>query len=284
MKRAVASTNEIIDFNLLDDVLLAPRNRSDEIMRVLTARGFDSIGPAVEYAFQQLRFPHLLPTLAVLPESEVIAALQSAMNASGNSQHLADMALNPRRTEFAMLRFRSAGADGAGWTAFLKRLQGAARQAGFGNLIAAGIVGAVRELVENLDIHSEAPDSGIVGYAFSDDSFEFVIADSGIGLLDSLRPCPDYAHLDDHGDALLTALTDGESRFGRNKNHGHGFRQLFVALADLYGSLRFRSGDHRLEIMGNSPNLPTATVSQTAIFQGFMAWVACRPAFPKISA
>lgn len=267
----------VIDFSVLDDVLLAPRNRSDQIRRMLATRTIDAIGPAVEYALQYPRFSEVLPALEALPESDVTTALLSVLRCDDRSRHLRASSFDPLRVEFAMLGYRESAMDGAGWVAYLQRLKNAAKQGGFGDSTAKGLVGAVKELVENVDLHSETPDSGVIGYGFTDQSFEFVIADTGIGVLASLRRCTDYEHLADHGDALLTALTDGESRFGRKTNHGRGFRQLFVALAALYGSLRFRSGNHRLEIEGNSPNLPTSKVSQSVTYKGFMASVTCRP-------
>lgn len=271
-----------ISFTVLDDALLAAPDRADHIRQVLVSRPVAGLGPALEYAFQQARYPAILPVLASLPPSATSNALLQVLLPAGQSRQLHSTSFDPLTVEFAMLRYRDSALEGTGWVAYLQRLKNAAKRSGFGDSTAKGLVGAVKELVENVDLHSEAPDSSVVGYASGDHAFEFAIADTGIGVLESLRRCSDYEHLSDHGDALHTALTDGESRFGRNTNHGRGFRQIFVALADLYGSLRFRSGDHRLEIEGRSPNLPTATVSQTSVYQGLMVWVACRPAPPRI--
>lgn len=275
---------ETIDFAVLDDVLLAPPNRHLSIKRLLEMRSIEGIGPAMEYAMQQPRYADILPAVGSLPCSLATAVLRSALPDNDRPEQISAESFAPLQVEFAALRYRDSLPERAGWVVFLKRLQAAARQVGFGSSTSAGLVGAVKELVDNIDIHSQAPDSGIVGYSFDNSIFEFVIADAGIGVLTSLRQCQDYAHLRDHGDALLTALTEGESRFGRHTNHGYGFRQLFVSLAHLHGSLRFRSGDHRLEIMGNSPSLPIANIAQTSYLQGFMAWVACRPASPGFGA
>lgn len=266
---------DTINFAVLDDVLLAPPTRYSNIKQLLKARSIDGIGPAAEYAIQQSRYTDILPAVDCLPESLATASLNPILKQHNHSQSLS---LEPLHTEFAALRSRDLLPERAGWVVFLKRLEGAARRVGFGNSMSAGFVGAVKELVDNVDLHSEAPNSGVVGYSFHGNTFEFVIADSGMGTLASLRKCAEYSHLCDHGDALVTALTDGESRFGRHTNHGLGFRQLFVSLAQLQGSLRFRSGDYRLEISGTSPTLPIARVLQTSYLQGFMAWIACRSA------
>lgn len=269
-----------ISFAVLDDALLALPDRTDGIRQVLASRPVAGIGPAIEYALQRSQYPAILPALESLPTSETTDALLQILRPASQSKQLHSTSFDPLSVEFAMLRHRDSALDGAGWTAYLQRLKNAVKRAGFSDSTAKGLVGAVKELAENVDLHSEAPESGVIGYAFADHLFEFAIADTGIGVLESLRRCPDYEQLADHGDALFTALTDGESRFGRTTNHGWGFRQLFVALASLYGSVRFRSGDHRLEIEGRSPNLPTATVAQTATYQGFMVAVSCRTIDP----
>jgi anti-sigma regulatory factor (Ser/Thr protein kinase) len=248
----------------------------DQIRRLLATRTINAVGPALEYALQQPRCNHVLPTLDTLPATEVITALRSAMYAAEESRHLSDTALNPRRAEFAILRSRDGDAERPGWIAYLKRLQAAACQAGFDNGTAAGLAGAVHELVDNVDSHSDAIESGIVGYAYDQGRFEYVVGDSGIGVLASLHKNPQYRRLSDHGQALQTALTDGESRFGRGTGHGLGFRSIFVALAHLNGSLRFRSGDHRLQIDGNGPNLPAALLAQTVLYKGLIVSVVCR--------
>lgn len=274
----------VINFTVLDDALLAPQDRISSIRQVLASRPISAIGPALEYALQQPRYPAILPELELLPASATTHALIQALRPTGQTKQLHSTSFDPLSVEFVMSRYRDAALEGTGWVAYLQRLKNAVKRSGFSDSTAKGLVGAVKELVENVDLHSEAPDTGVIGYAFTDHMFEFVIADTGIGVLESLRRCPDYEHLADHGDALHTALTDGESRFGRNTNHGRGFRQLFVALADLYGSLRFRSGNHRLEIDGSSPSLPTATIAQTASYQGLMVAVSCRTVLPEIPA
>jgi hypothetical protein len=52
-----------------------------------------------------------------------------------------------------------------------------------------------------------APHEGIVAFQGSNDEFEFVVADSGVGMLASLRRSPHYASFVDTGKALRLALT-----------------------------------------------------------------------------
>jgi hypothetical protein len=120
------------------------------------------------------------------------------------------------------------------------------------------------------------PASGIAAFRAGSGQFEFAVADGGMGVLDSLRSGPDYAHLGDHGEALQLALTDGVSRFGPQAKRGGGFRPIFVGLANLSGSLRFHSGDHAVVIDGRKIDSMAAKTAQKAHLQGFLASVACR--------
>jgi len=142
---------------------------------------------------------------------------------------------------------------------------------------AQGLVGALCEIEENVHLHSQRAHDGLVGYRATQEEFEFVVADNGIGVLQSLRQSPRYGNLRDSGTAIKLALTDGESRLSHQKSgHGYGFHGLFVGLANLNGELRFRSDDHSLTIDGTSPSLMAARLSQTVRLQGFVASIVCR--------
>jgi anti-sigma regulatory factor (Ser/Thr protein kinase) len=166
--------------------------------------------------------------------------------------------------------------DETAWVGFGLAAQKAVIAAGFHRRIAAQFAGALGEMVSNIHEHSGAAASGLAAFRAGSREFEFVVADGGMGVLDSLRSCPDYAHLDDHGEALQLALTDGVSRFGPQAKRGGGFRPIFVGLANLSGSLRFRSGDHALVIDGRRINSMAAKMAQKAHLKGFLVSVACR--------
>src|ERR1043165_8062213 len=118
--------------------------------------------------------------------------------------------------------------------------------------------------------------SGIVAFSAVDRTFEFVAADHGIGVLNSLPSAPDYATLADHGTALQLALTDGVSRYGKEAKRGKGFRLLAIGLANLTGSLRFRTGDHALTIEDQTIDLMLSKTAQKVELKGFLISVACR--------
>jgi anti-sigma regulatory factor (Ser/Thr protein kinase) len=166
-------------------------------------------------------------------------------------------------------------ADTATWTAFGVAAQKAAVAAGFTNKVAGQLVGAILEMQSNIYEHSEAPQTGILTFRVAPGVFEFVVADQGIGVLESLRSGAAHASLADHGTALQLTLTEGCSRFGDGVGRGLGFRPLFVGLANLRGSLRFRSGDHALTIDGDHPNLVMARLIQKPPLRGFFASVRC---------
>ena len=162
------------------------------------------------------------------------------------------------------------------WTGFLMKAKRAGREvSGLPRATSGQLVGAMEELENNVHEHSEATDTGIVAYNAAPGIFEFVVADRGIGILESLRRCTDHSGLVDEGAALEAALTDGVSRYGEGCRRGYGFRPIFTGLVSLFGELRFRSGDHAITMHGTGPNVSTARIAQKAPIDGFLASVAC---------
>jgi hypothetical protein len=137
------------------------------------------------------------------------------------------------------------------------------------------LVAAMAELQDNIHEHSDAPGTGILAFRTAPGVFEFVAADRGIGVLGSLRRSRRFAALLDHGAALEAAVADGTSRFDNDGRRGHGFRPIFLGLMNLYGSLRFRSGDYALLMDGTSLGPGTAQVAQKPFIDGFFASIRC---------
>ncbi|WFU24986.1 hypothetical protein QA649_01675 [Bradyrhizobium sp. CB1717] len=165
--------------------------------------------------------------------------------------------------------------EAARWTSFKLEAHKAALAAGFPSQAVSRLMGAMGEIADNVLEHSNAAATGFVVFSGRPGSFEFAIADDGIGALASLRSNPEYAHLTDEGDALQCALTDGESRFGKAAQRGTGFSTLFRSLVNMNASLRFRSGDHALSMQGTSPTLVNAHVARKPRASGFMVSVHC---------
>ncbi len=160
-------------------------------------------------------------------------------------------------------------------TGFKLEAQRAAGAVGFPRKLAAQLVGAFEEIQCNVYDHSGASASGLAAYRATARRFEFAVSDGGRGVLASLRSCPDYAHLTDHGAALVLMLKDGVSRYGKGTSHGNGFRDLFRGLANMNGELRFRSGDQAVTIDGVNPRSMPATTSEKVPLVGFVASVIC---------
>ena len=163
------------------------------------------------------------------------------------------------------------------WYYFCKAIQKAAIAAKLPTKNAQELVAATRELVANIYDHSNASKSGIVGFSTSPYGLEIVIADQGIGVLESLRTSAEFSSLRDSGEALEAALIDGTSRFGKTSGHGGGFRALFRGLINISSALRFRSGNHALDISGISPGAGTGRISQKVQLSGFVVSISCTP-------
>jgi hypothetical protein len=158
--------------------------------------------------------------------------------------------------------------------AFMFSMQKAMLSNGFPRAFANGLVGALGEMESNIHEHSQAVDSGIIGNRVSENAVEYAVADSGIGILNSLKAGA-FPSLTDAGEALKIALTDGRSRYGVGKGRGYGFRELFKALSSRNCNLRFRSDDQLLTIRGESPVLSLARLQQRAHVRGFSVSVVC---------
>lgn len=172
---------------------------------------------------------------------------------------------------------RSSGnAESLLWDQWAKHVENAAVAAGLPRGLAAGLMGALGELQDNVFEHSGRPETGLVAYGAKTGTFEFVVADAGRGVLASLRENPEFTHLADCGGALRLAASDGASRHTSESGHGYGIGQLFRALAHHNAELRFRSGDHALRIWGDAPSLTgQVELLQRAWLDGLTVTVRC---------
>lgn len=167
--------------------------------------------------------------------------------------------------------------DGTRFTGFRVAAMKAAEAAGFPTADARQLSAAMGELRSNIVEHSGAVATGLLCFAWRDGRFEFGAVDRGVGVLESLRTCEEFANVADHGTALQIATTEGKSRHGEGSGHGNGFRDLFIGLMNHRGDLRFRSGDHALELHGSSPGAATASIIQKANLGGLAITVSCSP-------
>jgi anti-sigma regulatory factor (Ser/Thr protein kinase) len=166
-------------------------------------------------------------------------------------------------------------ADYTNWTDFAMRAKRAAVESGFADDPAGQLVAAIGELHTNILEHSEHEYSGYLVFDATPKRFEFVVADAGIGILQSLRTHPHFAYVKDSGTALELALSEGVSRFYDDKDRGRGFRPIFIGLANASNHLRFRSADHSREIVREHDGRLLATTHQRASLKGFLCSALC---------
>ena len=267
----VGRSSNDLSYEVLDDLALAAvRNRGDPISLLRNYRA-NRLGPLIELL--ALSRSVVLP-LDVLPSCVILQALMRALSDVHVNQ--GRHSINEEtRIGFVLTKRDPNAEDQTNWVSFCRKAQEAAELA-LPKSFAQGLVGAMREIEENVHLHSERSFDGVVGYRGTRLEFEFVVADSGIGILSSLKKSPEYAQLTDAGTAIRLALTDGQSRLiCENPGRGYGFHDLFVGLANLNGDLRFRSGDHALTIDGTSPTLVEARLSQKVETRGFLVNVVC---------
>lgn len=258
---------EYLTFHFLDDVWLLPLS---ERQKKISQAAIHRIGPLVEYAlFDRDAACHSLDQLRANEARNLSKTLQTKDSLQPISSRI-------RAVEFFRIPLNGAAFSDNAWVAFCMRLQSAAKNAGLLDKFSGQLAGTFEEMVGNVVEHSDHPETGIVGYRWKQGEFEYVVADNGIGLIRSLKKHPDYASISDAGQALETALTDGESSKGKQALCGKGFNTLILNIASRNSFLRFRSGDHCHVIDGTKPS-PRFTSQLCSDFQGFHISVVCRP-------
>ena len=235
----------VLSFELLEDVMALPRERSEEIVsKTRMAR----IGPVVEYAYHNLES---VDRLSSRLNSEVLNLLTDAVNASKLARFNSSLSFEATASiEFSRTPHTRQEAEDPKWMAFCRRLMDAGMKAGLSKTFSQGLVGTLEEMTANILEHSECAGSGLTGYRWVSNEIEYVVVDRGIGVLSSLQKHADYSWLEDAGEALEVAVADGESRHGRNAHRGTGFHYLLYNIASRDSYLRFRSGDHCYSIDG----------------------------------
>lgn len=264
-------------FEAADDLLWQAVAERLPTLGAVTLGRSGRIGPLVELAMAMTALPDAYRAVTVEPPvfHQLIGALGEGAISGASARDRAGV--------FPLSRFDPDG-DGSErlvWEQWAKHAENAAVAAGLVRGLAAGLMGALGELLDNVFEHSGRPESGVVAYAASDGAFEFVVADAGRGVLASLRDNPEFAGLADSGAALRVAASDGASRYARSSGHGYGISRLFRALAHDAAELRFRSGDHAMRLWGDAPSLTgQVELAQKAWLDGLAVTVRCAPREP----
>lgn len=261
------------DFDAADELLFAAESGGLPGLGPIRVQRSGQIGPLIELVRARQRYPEAFASVVL--EAPFVATIEAALN----RDTVTGTEKNAQAGVFPLQRLGADGEQSDLWQLWASRADQAALAAGFPAQIAAEIVGALGELQDNIFRHSGAERTGLVAFAARPGTFEVVVSDNGIGVLASLHSHADYAGIEDAGVALKVAVADGESRFGRDSGCGFGMGQMFRALANHDGDLRFRSDDHALEVRGHSPSLQgRVQLRQKASLPGLTISVLCRPA------
>lgn len=149
---------------------------------------------------------------------------------------------------------------------------------GFDPKVATAITSTFKEMCDNVFQHSgekEAiPAPGLAAYHVGQGWGLYSVVDTGRGALSSLSTNPKWETLESEIDALRAITNNQASRRAAWANGG-GFKQVFKALADYNGILRFRSGDATLRIDG-SDTARVGTQKTVPPLPGFFISVRCR--------
>ena len=256
---------EELSFELLDDIALAAASGAITPAELPSTLATD-LGPLVEFVHAGLAL-RLNGWLDLGRHKDLTNAILSGRKWFSDSGTQGFVSMSEITDQYS------------DWTDFAMRAKRAATGVGFAPDDAGQLVAAIGELRGNVEEHSEDPDTGYFVYDATPGRFEFVAADSGIGVLRSLRTHPHYADVRDAGTALNLALSEGVSRHYDDRGRGKGFRPIFIGLANASEHLRFRSGDHTREMTRDDDGKLIASTRQKAELPGFFCSVRCTTDF-----
>jgi hypothetical protein len=272
MSQAEGETRELTgDYAGADDLLWAAQSGALAQLGTIRVNRSGLAGPLVEMLFARRADP------AAFARVEFAAPFAVSIEQAIVDGTISGESYQSRNGVFPLCRFAEDGDGADRWALWRSRAEQAGCRVGLPGPFAAAVIGAMGELQDNVALHSRRAETGLVVYAATPDAFEIVVADRGIGVLASLQESAAYAGVADAGAALKIAVQDGESRFGHASGHGFGMGQMFRALADHDGELRFRSGDHALTVRGQSPSLQSGIeLAHKARLVGLTIGVRCR--------
>jgi hypothetical protein len=233
---------DLISIERLDEISV--ELFADALPKLESIQAADELIPFVEWHWLKAA-GHGLPLLRAAHR------LAGAQRALRQSRAVWSDAMNPK-AGFIRVRRDQTDVQNLDWISFLFGFSRAARGSGLSKATANQLTGVVKEMEDNIHWHSARRRSGLVAYLSHESMFEFVVVDSGRGVLASLRDAAEFSYLKDHGTALEIAIGTGNSRFGIGTGRGWGFNDLVVGVANANSLIRLRSGDHLLELDGLS--------------------------------
>lgn len=263
-----------LDFQLLDQLEAAFVINVDAAENALQAIAFDQLGPGLAFCRRHHFRNHRGVTLEHLSGNAIVDAYLSLREVGAFERMASDPSWNPATVELTWLPPEDQ--DGSyRWDMFKNRLHKAAEAAGFQSHNAAALAGAFGEMASNAQAHSRCVETAIAGYAWKPGRFEYCITDLGVGVLESLTSCGHHNDVATHAEALDRAVQPGVSKYGRDQGYGFGFASVVRSLSRLYGEVRVHSGDHCIDITGDSPALSDRILRETYPWGGLLVHVSC---------
>ena len=260
MPSSVRSIIEALTFDLVDDICLGLQDGTLTLAQAPPSFA-QSLGPLFE----------LIQTLGNGYCGEILPGIYKCLEAARVQNRSSWFYVHDNQGFIQVKRLND---DRLAWNDFSIRASRAAQAAGFTKDDAWQLTAAIGEIYGNVVDHSERIDSGYVAYATNGKTFEFVVGDSGIGVLSSLHKNPAYANIADSGTALEYALSEGVSRL-QEPGHGFGFKPILVGLANISTRVRFRSGDYGRELQRSADGTIPVTTTQLARIKGLFCSVLC---------
>ncbi len=212
------------DFAAADDLLReATQGRlADRGSIVIEKTG--RIGPSVEIALASLSFADQYSAVSI--NSSFARSLVRALEIRASF----GSGFNDRAGAFPLSAINPVTAAGTEWDQWTTHAENAAKAQGLNANLVSGLLGALVEIQDNVYEHSKAPETGVVAYATTSNSFEFVVADRGIGVLSSLRQNAAYSNLTDAGAALRLAKRTAFRDFRRKQDAAKASISYFARL------------------------------------------------------
>ena len=260
------SKYQILDYDLVDDLCLISGN-IDAISRNISPVRAEKLGPVLELLHIKSKEADVLIRSLALDKSRFSSIIPQIFRNEMHSRY------SMGKQSLGLSSIERLG-ESSNWTKFAIDVKAATVASGFSVAASAEIVAAIGEFFSNVLEHSKNSETGYVAYSGEEGTFEFVVADSGIGVLQSLKSNPAFTKLADSGRAIELALTEGISS-SEQEGRGHGFRPVFVGLANISDELRFRSGDHGHMVRRTNAGGIDARTIQLANLNGFFCSVVC---------
>lgn len=223
----------------------------------------------------QPRLPPLPPSVISSPLGNALSQVRCELGLRMDGpQRSPPRTITPETHEFFVLEGEEPTVSRE-WGEFLVRFRQSAKSIGFPHEKAQGLAAALGEMADNTACHARTHVGALVGYQVVNGAAVCCVADVGVGVLASLRESDEFRRLETHADAIRTAIQDGTTRYGKGQG-GFGFSKVFKALAAMWGTLRFRSGQGCVSMDGTDCDADRGQEIYAPNRPGFQVTICCR--------